>query len=228
MAGSERSRERCVVNFPAEVGASDSELLRAVVAHYRSAFERSPAVQEAVRKWGVSAEAMAHFEFGFGDRTLGPVLPGRRLKAGRWLREQLGRLGVLKESGHELFRGAVTVPLFDAHGHVVQLCGRELNGGPRAELLWLPGGRRGLCNVSAVTSSKTVVVTNAVLDAVTWWSHGHRNVTSLQNPEDLLPALQCAQVERVMVAFPRDEAGREASEELVRALQVIGVGVWLV
>ncbi|HEY3451805.1 MAG TPA: hypothetical protein VGK67_35940 [Myxococcales bacterium] len=40
-------------------------------------------------------------------------IPCKNWKAGGSIREQLTALGILKTNGHEAFRGALTVPLFD-------------------------------------------------------------------------------------------------------------------
>ena len=53
----------------------------------------------------------ADLRIGFSDRTLEALLPSPRSKPGQALRSQLQTVGILKSSGHETFRGMVTVPL---------------------------------------------------------------------------------------------------------------------
>jgi DNA primase len=81
------------------------------------------------------------------------------VKAGASIRTQLQRLGVLRESGHEHFRGSVVVPIFDDHGGVVEMYGRKITPGLRPGTplhLYLPGPHGGVFNAAALKASKEV------------------------------------------------------------------------
>ncbi|MEM7072230.1 MAG: toprim domain-containing protein, partial [Pseudomonadota bacterium] len=174
---------------------------------------------------------------GVGDhpRTLPYRLPPKNRKAGKAIRDQLERLGVLKPTGHERFRGSIVVPLFDASGRVVQLYGRKVGRNLRkgtAAHVWLPGERRGVFNLAALRSQREVVVAGSIVDALTYWSAGFRNVTAADGPNGasraLLETLAAAGTKRVWVAYRRDRAGDEAAARVAEALTASGVEVFRV
>ena len=118
---------------------------------------------------------------GYADRTLAYRLPAKNRQAGAELRGRLQTLGLLRESGHEHFNGALTVPVFGAHGEVLGIYGRKVGERLRPGTplhLYLAGPRRGVWNEEALAASKEVVLCEALLDALTFWVHGFRNVTA--------------------------------------------------
>jgi len=122
-------------------GASDQEVLAAVVAHYCTALAGNDQAGEALCAWGVDEATALALRVGYSDRSLGRALPSKQYKHGAELRAQLARLGVYRSSGHEHFVGCLVVPIVDAEGSIVGLCGRRLDRG--AGDLWadgLPGG----------------------------------------------------------------------------------------
>ena len=95
--------------------SDDAGLLAAVVAHYREGLARSGEAQRWLARRRIdSPEVIERFEVGFSDRTLGVGLPPKSRYRADDVRGRLQRLGVLRESGHEQFRGAVTFPVIDA------------------------------------------------------------------------------------------------------------------
>jgi DNA primase len=100
-----------------------------------------------------SIEMIEHFKLGFCDRTLGYRLPKKNRKEGDELRSALQEAGILRESGHEHFRGSLVVPIFDESGRVVEVYGRKINDNLRrgtAYHLYLPGPHRGVWNMEAL------------------------------------------------------------------------------
>ncbi len=69
----------------------------------------------------------ADLKVGFADRTLGKQLPSNRNKAGRDVRERLQGPGILKATGHETFRGYVTVPLVSLKGETTGIYGVRID-----------------------------------------------------------------------------------------------------
>ena len=60
-----------------------------------------------------------------------------------------------------------------------------------------------------------MILAGSLLDAMTFWCGGFRNVTAAYGPDgladDLLTAFRAAAIKRVLIAFARDEAGEEAA-----------------
>ena len=71
-------------------------------------------------------------------RSLGPKLPGKQTKTGAAVRERVQRLGLFRDSGHEHFRGSITVPIpaADGSGRIVDVYGKKIGHGlrPTAEV----------------------------------------------------------------------------------------------
>ncbi len=116
----------------------------------------------------------AGLRIGFSDRTLGAQLPSPRSKPGQALRAQLQTVGILKPSGHETFRGMVTVPLLSTNGTVTGIYGRRIDRHALGETETTIGS--GIFNATAVKNFEEIIVTDNILDAWTFYSAGYTNV----------------------------------------------------
>ncbi|TPW19834.1 MAG: dnaG [Elusimicrobia bacterium] len=170
-----------------QLGADHFHALDQVVAYYHKKLPENPqALAYLARRGLASSEMLAHFRLGFCDRTLGLTIPENNRDAGAAIRDQLKTLGILNpDTGHELFRGCLTVPLFDLDAQVVSLYGRRLSpprrhGEKRRSIdhLYLPGEHRGLFNPAAFQAADELILCESPLDALTFWCAGYRNVTS--------------------------------------------------
>jgi DNA primase catalytic core len=225
-----RSSDAPAKQLPAVVtlDADDRMLLRDVVRYYHQTLTQSPEALRYLEQRGLrSAEMIARFQLGFANRTLTYRLPARgRAK----LRERLERLGILRESGHEHFNGCVVIPVVDEHGEVTELYGRKITPGLRKGTplhLYLPGPHRGVWNVEALAASQEIILCEALLDALTFWCAGYRNVTASYGVEgftdDHLAAFTRCGTERVLIAYDRDAAGDGAAEKLAERLTAAGI-----
>lgn len=217
---------------PVALDADDRTLLRQVVDYYAERL-RDETAGAAARRYlagrGLGqAEAIAAHRLGFADRTLGLRLPLKNRKEGADIRARLERLGVYRESGHEHFNGCVVVPILDAGGEVVGLYGRKIVERQSTGVyhLYLPGPHRGLWNPAAL-QSREVILCEALLDALTFWENGHRNVTAAYGvegfTEEMLEAFVAARVERVFIAFDRDDGGEIGAEKVAARLMARGI-----
>ncbi|MCP4676193.1 MAG: hypothetical protein GY854_11935, partial [Deltaproteobacteria bacterium] len=154
-----------------------------------------------------SSEIVERFMLGYCDRSLGPLLPNRDRKAGRDLRRRLIELGILAKSGHERLRGSITIPIFDESGHVAQVYGRKAGVRLRKGTdlhTWLDDGRRGVWNLPAFQVSTEIVLCKSLMDALSFWCAGLRNVTAVSRTgetADLREAFERHDTERVLLAF---------------------------
>lgn len=209
----------------------DATLMRAVVDFYHRQLLASPEALAYLATRGLDhREAIAHFHLGYANRTLGYALPNKQLKAGAAIRSRLQRLGLLRESGHEHFTGSVVVPIITPPGEVTEVYGRKINDHLREGTpyhLYLPGPQRGVWNEAALAESKEIILCEALLDALSFWVAGYRHVTASYGTRGFtaehLAALQRHGVERVLIAYDRDEAGDTAAAAL--AEQLIGAGL---
>ena len=160
-------------------------------------------------------------------------LPDKLRKAGADIRAKLQRVGLFRESGHEHFNGSLVVPVLDAHGEVREMYGRKITRAPAAghAVAPVPAGeriaRRGVFNVDALQAAKEVILCEALIDALTFWCAGYRNVTTAYGVEgftpELLQAFKDHGTERVLIAYDRDEAGERAAAKLAEQLMAAGI-----
>jgi len=80
--------------------------------------------------------------------------------------------------------------------------------------------------------SKDIILCEALIDAMTFWCAGFRNVTTSYGVEGFTPELRAALgaygVERVLIAYDADEAGNRAAEKLAPELAAMGLSVFRV
>lgn len=222
---------------PLSFDADDARLLSDTVAYYHERLKRSPEALAYLEKRGITGavrdEAIAHFRLGVSDRTLGLRLPEKNRKAGGEIRAHLQKVGLYRESGHEHFAGSLVVPILDEAGNVVELYGRKLldnlrSGTPKH--LYLPANEtrgRGVFNLSALVASKEIILCEALIDALTFWCAGYRNVTSAYGVEgftdEMLDAFKRHGTQRVLIAFDRDEPGERGAEKVAEQLMAAGI-----
>jgi hypothetical protein len=224
---------------PLAADADDQAALRQVLDYYHERLKENPAALAYLKKRGITAEAIATFRVGFVDRTLGLRLPQKNRAEGAALRERLTRLGILRDTGHEHLRGRVVFPVVaesgvpspqgdnSPQGTIGTVYGRAIDdGGKHDRHLFLPGPQRGIFNPAALRSAE-VILTEGIIDALTFWCAGFRNVTTGYSakalPEELLAALVAAKVRRVVIAYDRDKAGDEGAAEVAAQLGPYGV-----
>ena len=124
-------------------------------------------------------EAVKLFRIGYANRTLGYRVPSTTAE-GKKLKGQLQRLGILRESGHEHLNGSVVVPILDENGNVAQMYGRKIVDNLRKgtpDHLYLPGEYRAVWNAAALVNQTEWLVCESLIDALTLWCAGLRNVT---------------------------------------------------
>lgn len=217
---------------PIERDADDTQLLNQVAAYYHDTLQRSPEALAYLQERGIdSPDAIAHFKLGYANRTLGLRLPNKQRKEGLAMRTRLERLGVMREaSGHEHLAGSLVIPVMDEQGNVQNLYGRKINDRLRAgtpKHLYLPGPHRGVFNAAALATSKEIILCEALIDALTFWCAGYRNVTTSYGAEgftdELLAAFKQHGTERILIAYDRDDAGERATAKLAERLMAEGI-----
>ena len=219
---------------PVNFGAEEQEALQQTVDYYHATLKQSPEALSYLAKRGLKhSEMIDRFKIGYVNRTLGFRLPDKNRKAGAAIREKLTRVGLLRESGHEHFSGAVVFPIFNEAGIVTEIYGRRLRDDRRPDIayhLYLPGPHRGVWNIEALEASKEIILCEAIIDALTFWCAGLRNVTASYGvngfTRDHLAAFKKYGIEKVFLAYDHDEAGNKAAEKLAAELTSEGFGCY--
>lgn len=213
--------------------ADDARLLLQVIGFYNETLKQSPDALAYLQKRGLThPEIMERFRLGFSNRTLGYRLPQSNRNAGAELRGRLQKLGVYRESGHEHFNGCLVIPVFSqcndgGSGEVLQIYGRKIaddhlrSGTPLH--MYMPGPHRGVWNEEALIASKEIILCESIIDALTFWCAGFRNVTASYGvngfTEDHKAAFDKHGTKHVWIAYDRDEAGDNAAEQLAEQLK---------
>lgn len=215
--------------------AKDHEVMRHVVNFYRDTLKESTEALAYLEKRRIGHDgAVDHFHLGYANRTLGYRLPAAQNPAGRDARARLLKLGLYRESGHEHFSGCVVFPITDESGVLTEMYGRRITHPSRGmpAHLYLPGPHKGIWNVSALSSSREVILCEAIIDALTFWCAGYRNVTTSYGVEgftdDHLAAFKKYNLARVYIAYDRDAAGEKAAARLAPVLLENGLEVFRV
>lgn len=210
-----------------EPESADHELSRQVIDYYHHKLKESPNALAYLEKRGlVHGEVIDTFKLGYADRTLGYRLPYTNRKEGAELRGRLKRLGFIRESGHEHLTGSLVIPIFDEDGNVAQAYGRKINdirlrkGTPMH--LYLAGEHKAVWNLAALKASQEIILCESLIDALTFWVNGFRNVTCSYGIQGFLPchlaAFEQYGIKRILIAYDRDEPGNKAADKLAAEL----------
>jgi DNA primase catalytic core len=214
--------------------AEDAKLLSQVIEYYHETLLGSPEALDYLKRRGIGSEdAITTFKLGFANRTLGYRLPEKNRVEGAEIRGRLQRLGVLRETGHEHFNGSMVIPIIAPSGEVTEVYGRKITEGLRTGTpnhLYLPGPHRGVWNEVALAERKEIILCEALIDALTFWCAGFRNVTASYGIEgftaDHLAAFKTHGTQRVLIAYDRDEAGDRAAQKLASQLTAAGLDAY--
>src|SRR5208283_242581 len=214
---------------PLDAEADDATLFSQVVSYYHERLKQTPTARAYLASRGLDDDRLIdHFQIGFADRSLGLRLPEKNRVEGERLRSRLTQLGLWRESGHEHFNGCIVVPLRNETASSVSLYGRRAQKGEMKHL-YPPGPHRGLLNRAAFTSPE-IILCEAVLDALTFWVNGLKNVTCLFGTEGFTDELWEAlkHVQRVRIAYDADDAGERAAQRDTARFQKHGIEVFRV
>ncbi|RLM18179.1 DNA primase [Brenneria alni] len=215
----------------AEDEAGRQALLSRVVEFYHHTLLNAPEAVAYLEKRRLNhPELVAAFKLGFANRTLAYRLPPKQKRAGAAIRGQLQALGVMRESGHEHLAGSLVVPVIDTQGRIRELYGRKITEGLRKGTplhLYLPGPHGGVWNEPALMASKTVILCESLIDAMSFWVSGYRNVTAAYGVNGFTDEMRQAfirhGVRQVLIAYDNDPAGNDAAVRLASLLAAEGI-----
>ena len=211
---------------------ADHALMNHVSDFYHQTFLNQPAAMHYLQKrCCLHPEAVKLFRLGYANRTLGYRVPATTAE-GKKLKAQLQQLGILRASGHEHLNGSVVVPILDEHGNSVQMYGRKIVHNLRPgtpDHLYLPGDHRAVWNRQSLVQQKEWLLCESILDALTLWCAGFRNVTCAYGVNGWTALhwslLDAVKPERVIICFDNDDAGNQASARLGEQMKERGVAV---
>ena len=192
---------------PALTPAQRVKLLTRCAAFYHRRFLDAPeGLRYLTQERGIRDVALFKtFQVGYADGALLEALPQDEQAVA-----ELKALGILTERGRELFDGCVVFPLWSEAGAIVNLYGRRIRDGA-VNHLYLPGAKQGLWNWQAAKRSKTILLTESVIDALTAMDAGVPDTIPCYGANGLtadhLALLVKHGVKQVALCFDADDAG---------------------
>jgi DNA primase len=219
---------------PLTASPDHQALLQDVIGYYHTTLKQSPEALAYLAQRGLqNAELIDTFKLGYANRTLAYRLPQKNRKTGADVRGQLQQLGLMRESGHEHFTGSLVVPVMNEAGTITEVYGRKIRDDLRKGTplhLYLPGPHQGVWNVHAFTASREIILCEALIDAMTFWAHGFRNVTASYGTGGFTgehwAALTQNHIESVYLAYDNDAAGNAAADALSGRILAAGLGCY--
>jgi DNA primase len=204
-----------------------THILNRVVAFYHKTFCEDPRAREYLRTRGIPDNAIfSDFTIGYSNGTLLNTIP----EEGDIIID-LKEIGILNERGNEMFYGCAVFPIFDENKDCVGLYGRRITDGETAHL-YLSGPRRGVFNFHAAKRSKSIILTESIIDALTLYNAGFKDVIPCYGvhgfTRDQFDLITRSQVKEVYVCFDLDDAGKEGAEKVVGQLKERGIDAYIV
>ena len=206
----------------------EQKLLARVVGYYQHTMTQD---QQGLRylkeERGITDNpSIKDFGTGYVNGTLPDILPDDEETI-----TTLKRIGILNTKGHETFYNSIVFPLYDANGGIVNLYGRNINEDNGVTHLYLPGARSGVINRQAVKRSQTIILTESVIDALTLYAQGFKNVIPVYGVNGLLDehlSLFKSRIKEAYIIFDADEAGIKGAEALALRLKEKEIAPYIV
>jgi len=195
----------------------------AVVEHYHRTFCERDDAQGYLRDRGLTDMGLLKaLKVGYADGSL-----LKRVAQDGPLRAELVSLGIITAKGRELLGGCIVVPIPDpVTGEWTSLYGR---GRKTARHCYLPGPMRGVVNYQAARLSSEVILTESILDALSFLQGGISTAIPIYGVHgftpDHLDLLKREGVSRVTLALDSDAPGRKAAAALKEKLEKAGIAV---
>jgi DNA primase catalytic core len=202
------------------------KLLAKVVAYYQHTFANdTKGLNYLKQERGINDnQSFKDFGIGFVNGTLLDILPGDEEVIGA-----LKKIGILNHPpsqglrrASELFFNCVVFPLHDQNGGVVGLYGRSIDLESTVPHLYLPGPRSGIVNRQAVKRSQSIILTESIIDALTLYDQGFKNVVPVYGVNGLIDdhlSLFHRRIKEVYLCFDADEAGKQGAEAVALRLK---------
>jgi DNA primase len=187
----------------------DNRVAEQVFRYYQDSLRTHPLAQRFLQQRHIAyEEAIANFRLGFADRTLGLHLQKLSEHNEQRSRGALQRVGLLKPSGHEFFRGSLVFPFVDATGKIVGAYGRRITPKLKYDSVyhvhWITDDTL-FFNTDILEKCRDVIICKNPVDAVTLWCFGYRNVVAIMGARSYsaLHAAQLAKyhIKAVHIAF---------------------------
>jgi len=210
-------------SLAADLTDSDQQTaLQGVVDYYHACLKTSPEALAYLDNRGLNDAGLINtFKLGVSNKSINSILAAKHTQVGKQQREILRASGALKKSGYEYFAGCLVVPVFD-NGQCVEIYGRRIQKYSDPKHLYLPGPHAGVWNPEGFKNTESLILCEALIDAMTFWVNGFKHVTSSYGTngftDEHLKQLKENNITKVLMAYDQDKAGNEAAKTLAAKL----------
>jgi DNA primase len=203
-------------------------LLNRVMEYYQAELLKDPRGLDYLQKErGITdKQSILDFKAGFASGNLLDVIPDDGD-----IVSDLKSLGILNEKGHELFYESVVFPLLDENNNVLSSYGRRIQEG-EIHHLYLPGPKHGIINRQAAKRSRSILLTESIIDALSLYNAGFKNVIPCYGvnglTSDHLFLFNRFAVEEIYISFDTDPSGKEGAGKIAEQLKEKGITAFVV
>jgi DNA primase len=211
----------------------EKKLIARVIGYYQHSFTEDPKGVDYLKSRGVSTvQSFLDFGVGFVNGSLKNILP-----EDPEVLTTLKDLGILNKKGNEAFYNCIVFPIHDKDGGIVNLYGRNIDEKNSVNHLYLAGSRSGIINRQAIKRSSTIILTEAVIDALTLYDQGFKNVIPAYGVNGLSDdhlslfsrsGSRTGGVKEVYICFDNDKAGKQGATRTADQLKKKGITSYIV
>lgn len=190
--------------------------LERVAQYYQKTFQETPqAIKYLSETRGIKdPHIYEQFRIGYSNGTIHQMIDKNDC-----VYQELKEIGVINGSGKEFFEGCIVIPMLSSSGEVVSLYGRSIQYNKH---LYLKGSHRGLINAQVLKTKQEVILTESILDAMSVYQMGFKNVVALYGLNGLTPdhieAFKKNNIQKIILLMDDDEAGRAGALQLKERL----------
>ena len=196
-------------------------------------------IREALKEIGVLNDKGNEFFYGcvvvpiFDENQDCVGLYGRRIVDGvpyLLSRTFLDKCNVgMPQAADKNIKEGMSLPLSNVE---IRTAGSRSGEGDKVNHLSLPGPRRGVFNYQAAKRSKTLILTESIIDALTLYNAGFRDVIPCYGVHGLsadhLALFSRYQTREVYLCFDRDDAGEQGAGRIAGQLRDKGIDPYLI
>jgi DNA primase len=179
---------------------------------------------------GISRAAIGHFGLGYAVRAASKGIPSGETYEGAKLRGRLQDVGILRMSGCVHFSGSIVAPVRNESGKIVDIYGRKISpklkqGSAYHTSIYDPP--QGVFNLPALFGKRQVVLCGDLFDALSFWSGGVQNVTTMVGPRGFtelhLEVFEAIGIKEVVIALPPGREDAKTARTIAQALASVDI-----
>ncbi len=197
------------------------EILNRVIEYYQQTFYEDTRGLEYLRdKRNIHDRTIYDsFKIGFANGSLFKMLP----ESGEVL-DALKAVGIITARGKEFFHHSVIFPIFNEDGQVTEIYGRAIEERETSHL-YLKGPHKGVFNWQAAKRSTELLLTECIIDALSLYQAGYRDVIPLYGVNGLsldhLSLFRKYSVKKLFLVLDNDPPGHDACLAIARSLSQV-------